>query len=160
MTRGRAVAWALAALLLAGCAREAARPPPTPAPAGSTIDRADLALARTLWASAAAAPYALTVETAGVGADVVATVEVADGRVRSARQADGRPAPDPAATLTVERLFELVEEGLAGVDAGRVHRLEVMFDGHHGLPIDVQITERAGGPIRRYIVRQYAPLPP
>jgi hypothetical protein len=174
MGRGRAVvaarwaalAWSLAALLLTACASDPARPPasstPAPAspPAGATIDRADLALARSLWAPLAGGAYMLTIEATDQGVAAVATVEVVGGRVRSASLADGGRPPEPLAALTVERLFEMVENGLAGVEAGRIHHLEVMFDGHHGLPIDVRITERAGGPGRRYVVRQYAPLTP
>jgi hypothetical protein len=165
-TRRAALGWSLAASLLVACTSGQGQPPAsaTPAPvlppAGSTIDRADLALARSLWASLAGGAYLLTIEATDRGVASVATVEVVGGRVRSARLADGGRPPEPLASLTVERLFEMVEDGLAGVEAGRVHGLEVMFDGHHGLPIDVRITERSGGPPRRYVVRQYSPLTP
>ena len=128
---------------------------PTPAPPTSTIDWADLAQARALWSNGGQTAYRLTVEVVrGQPDDGITEMEVRAGTVCAARHADGKR---PAADLTVERLFQMVEEALAAVEAGRLRRLEVMFDGHRGPPLAV-VMARPDGPEQRYTVRGYTPL--
>ena len=149
--------WPVLAWWLAACGAVAAVEPGQDV-APPSVSHADLVRARELWHVSGARSYRLVVEVqAASGVTCAGEVEVEEEVVRQANLPVGRPACGMARALTVTRLFELVERGLLDQAQGRLTSLEVMFDGHNGVPITIEIAERPSHRITRYQVRHVIP---
>ena len=153
------LAWALLAGWLAACGA-GARVEPGPGAPPPSVSTEDLVRARQLWQASGARSYRLVVEVqAASGVTCAGDVEVEEEIVRQANLPMGQPACGMARALTVTRLFELVERAMVDLAYGRLTRLDVMFDGHNGVPITIEIAERSSPRTTRYLVRHVIPAP-